>query len=258
MPVDFMQPSPSNLYLAAPDGAVTTYLFYHYNIFHRGSQTLFQKSAYFVENTHTFPGHTSILYTKGGILMVMSWIWTGIVLVSILCALASGRGAALAAATLQGAQAGVTLAVSMAGAICLWSGVGKLMEAAGMTGRLSKMLRPLLHRLFPSTKQDAALAQDLSANICANFLGLGNAATPMGIRAARRLKRDGTATDELCRLIVLNTASIQLIPANVAAVRSSLGCAAPFDILPAVWITSLLSAGLGVTAAWLLGRVWHK
>lgn len=190
--------------------------------------------------------------------MVMSWIWTGIVLVSILCALASGAGAALAAATLQGAQAGVTLAISMAGAICLWSGVGKLMEAAGMTGRLSKMLRPLLHRIFPSTKQDAALARDLSANICANFLGLGNAATPMGIRAARRLNRDGTATDELCRLIVLNTASIQLIPANVAAVRSSLGCASPFDILPAVWITSLLSAGLGVTAAWLLGRVWHK
>ena len=112
--------------------------------------------------------------------------------------------------------------------------------------------------MFPGTKADAALARDLSANICANFLGLGNAATPMGISAARRMNRDGTATDELCRLIVLNTASIQLIPANVAAVRSSLGCAAPFDILPAVWITSLCSAGLGVTAAWFLGKVWRE
>lgn len=193
--------------------------------------------------------------------MVMSWIWAGIVLASILCAFLSGSGSALASATLQGAQAGVSLAISMAGAICLWSGVGKLMEHTGITQMLSRLLRPLLHRLFPSTKQDAALAGDLSANICANFLGLGNAATPMGISAARRMKRPDcpdTATDELCRLIVLNTASIQLIPTNVAAVRSSLGCAAPFDILPAVWITSCCSAGLGVAAAWLLGKVCRR
>ena len=189
--------------------------------------------------------------------MVMSWIWSGIVLVSILCALVSGSGSLLAAATLQGAQAGVNLAVSMAGSLCLWTGVGALMEKIGITDMLSKLLKPLLHRVFPGTKQDTALARDLSANICANFLGLGNAATPMGIRAAKRMKQGDTATDELCRLIVLNTASIQLIPANVAAVRSSLGCAAPFDILPAVWITSVLSAGLGVTAAWLLGKVWR-
>ena len=190
--------------------------------------------------------------------MVMSWIWTGIVLTSILCALILGNGGALAAATVSGAQAGIQLALSMAGSLCLWTGAGRLMEHAGITKMLSRLLRPLLHRVFPSTREDAALAGSLSANICANFLGLGNAATPMGIQAARRMKRGGTATDELCRLIVLNTASIQLIPANVAAVRSALGCAAPFDILPAVWVTSLCSAGLGVTAAWLLGKVWRK
>lgn len=190
--------------------------------------------------------------------MVMSWIWAGIGAVSILCALLNHSGSALAAAALQGAQAGVQLGISMAGSLCLWSGVGKLMEVTGLTRSLARLLKPGLHRLFPSTRQDKALAQELSANICANFLGLGNAATPMGIRAAKRMKRGDTATDELCRLIVLNTASIQLIPANVAAVRASLGCGRPFDILPAVWITSILSAGLGVTAAWLLGRVWRK
>ena len=190
--------------------------------------------------------------------MVMSWIWTGIVGLSILCAVVSGTGETLASAALEGAQAGITLAVSMAGAICLWSGVGKLMDAAGLTDKLSRLLRPLLNRVFPSTKTDKALARDLSTNICANFLGLGNAATPMGIQAAKRLRKGDTATDELCRLIVLNTASIQLIPANVAAVRSSLGCSAPFDILPAVWITSALSAGLGVAAAWGLGKVWRE
>lgn len=195
------------------------------------------------------------MYTIGGMYMVMSWIFTGMVVLSILCALMSGGGAGLAAAALQGAQSGITLTISMAGAICLWSGVGRLMTAVGITDKLARLLRPVLRLLFPSTKEDNALAQDLSANICANFLGLGNAATPMGIRAARRLNRDGSATDELCRLIVLNTASIQFLPTNVAAVRSALGSAAPFDILPAVWVTSLLSAGLGVSAAWLLGKV---
>ena len=191
--------------------------------------------------------------------MVMSWIFTGIVGISLLFAAITGRGSQLASAIPQGAQAGVTLAISLAGSICLWSGIGKLMEAVGITGVLAKFLRPALHRLFPSTKRDPLLSMDLSANICANILGLGNAATPMGIKAAKRMALSaptGTASHEMCRLIVLNTASIQLIPANVAAVRVSLGCSTPFDILPAVWVTSLCSAGLGLIAAWLLGKLW--
>lgn len=193
--------------------------------------------------------------------MVMSWIFTGIVAISLAAALVLGRGSELAAAITQGAQSGITLTVSMAGSICLWTGVGRLMEKAGFTGFLSRLLKPLLHRLFPSTQEDRSLACSLSANICANLLGLGNAATPMGIQAAQRLaarRSDGTASDELCRLIVLNTASIQLIPSTVAAVRTSLGCATPFDILPAVWVTSICSAGLGLAAAWLFGRLWRK
>lgn len=192
--------------------------------------------------------------------MVMSWIFTGIVAIALVAAIALGRGSELAAAVPMGAQAGITLVVSMAGSICLWTGVGALMDKVGLTGCLSKLLKPLLKRLFPSTQKDIELSKHLSANICANFLGLGNAATPMGIQAARRMvnpDRPETATNELCRLIVLNTASIQLIPANVAAVRVSLGCSTPFDILPAVWLTSLCSAGLGVAAACLLGKVWR-
>lgn len=191
--------------------------------------------------------------------MVMSWIYTGILAVSLISALFLGTGSEIAAAVPSGAQAGVTLAVSIAGSICLWTGVGKLMEHIGLTERLSWLFRPLLYKLFPASKGDASLRSSLSANICANLLGLGNAATPMGILSAKRLvskTTPDTATDELCRLIVLNTASIQLIPANVAAVRVSLGCSSPFDILPAVWLTSLCSAGLGVTAAWFLGKVW--
>ena len=191
--------------------------------------------------------------------MVMSWIWCGLILISCLCSVWNGTLDHLAAAIPHGAQAGITLGISIAGSLCLWSGLGQVMEKTGVTRFLSRLISPLLHLVFPSSKEDPGLAGTLSGNICANFLGLGNAATPMGIRAAQQMARGQTfATDEMCRLVVLNTASIQLIPANVAAVRSSLGCATPFDILPAVWITSLCSAGLGVLAAVLLGKWWRR
>lgn len=193
--------------------------------------------------------------------MVMDWIFTVLVCISLVAAIATGRGGELAAAIPKGAQTGVTLAVSLAGSICLWTGVGKVMEKVGFTAILFRLLSPILRKVFPSTKSDPVLSGHLSANVCANFLGMGNAATPMGILAAQRLaskRKDGIACNELCRLIVLNTASIQLIPATVAAARVGLGCATPFDILPAVWITSVCSAGAGLLAAFLLGRLWKK
>ena len=190
--------------------------------------------------------------------MVMGWIFSGLIAVSILSAALTGQGAALAGAAMRGAQSGVTLTVAMAGAVCLWSGVGKLLERGGAMEMLARLLNPLLKRLFPDSRRDPTLRGYLCANLCANLLGLGNAATPMGIQAAKRLKSPGSdeAGDQLCRLVVLNTASIQLLPTNVAAVRSALGCGQPFDILPAVWVTSLLSAGLGVAAAILLEKLW--
>ena len=192
--------------------------------------------------------------------MLMSWIYFGILSASIVCAFVSKSGTALSASVITGAQAGIQLAISLAGSVCLWSGIGKLMEHIGLTGMLSKGFRPLLLRIFPSTQKDPDLAGNLSANICANLLGLGNAATPMGIKAAQRMAvgQNGIASHELCRLIVLNTASIQLIPANVAAIRANLGCDTPFDILPAVWLTSLCSAGLGLSAACLFGKLWKN
>lgn len=191
--------------------------------------------------------------------MVMSWIFTGMVAVSLIFSILLGNGNLLSAAVPEGAQAGVRLVIAMAGSVCLWSGVGKLMEKAGITAMLSRLLKPVLGRIFPSFQKDPAFAGCLSANVCANLLGLGNAATPMGIQAAGRLvdpRQPHTAGDELCRLVVLNTASIQLIPANVSAVRASLGCSSPFDILPCVWLTSVCSAGLGIAGAWCLGKLW--
>jgi spore maturation protein A len=191
--------------------------------------------------------------------MLMSWIWAGMVLLSVAAAVFLGNGSELSGAVLEGAQSAVTLVIGMAGAICLWSGVGRVMERCGITGLLSELLSPALKRLFPDTRKDKVLARQLSANICANILGLGNAATPMGVLAAQRMAasgKPGIASDQLCRLVVLNTASIQLIPTSVAAVRLAAGSAAPFDILPAVWLTSLCSAGVGLMVAWGMGKLW--
>lgn len=192
--------------------------------------------------------------------MSLGWIILGMMVSSLVCAGLDGNAAALSAAVLQGAQSGITLAISIGGSICLWTGVGRLLEKSGLTAGLAKLLRPLLGRIFPDMRKDAVLSGYLSGNFCANFFGLGNAATPLGLQAVKRMQlhtEPGFASDPMCRLIVLNTASIQLIPANVAALRASLGCASPFDILPAVWVTSLCSAAAGVGAAWALGRLWQ-
>ena len=197
---------------------------------------------------------------KEGKAMAMAVIWTGMVVVSILCGLALGNGPQVAAAALEGAGAAVELCLSMAGVLCLWMGVMEVMRRSGLSEGLSRLLRPLLRRLYPEFAWDRAVMDHISANVSANLLGLGNAATPLSMEAARLMSRrsPGVASDGLCMLVVCNTASIQLIPTTVAGVRAAAGCATPFDILPAVWLASALSVSVGITAAWLLGKVWRR
>ena len=191
--------------------------------------------------------------------MTMAWIWTGMAVLSILCGLATGRGDLVAAAAVEGAQAAVELCVSIAGMLCLWTGVMEIMRRSGLAEGLSRLLRPVLSALFPQVSGDRGVMDSISANVSANLLGLGNAATPLGIEAVRRMKRKspGTASDAMCMLVVCNTASIQLIPTTVASVRAAAGSSAPFDILPAVWLASALSVGVGITACKLFARIWR-
>ena len=184
--------------------------------------------------------------------MAMSWIWAGMVILSLFCGLCTGNLDAVASAALNGAQSAVELSFSMAGILCLWSGVMEILHAQ----KLAALFRPLLRRLLPQASRDAETLAAVSANVSANLLGLGNAATPLGIQAACRMARGcgGTASDELCLLVVLNTASIQLLPTTVASVRAVCGSAAPFDILPAVWVSSLASVTVGLLTARLLSR----
>lgn len=192
--------------------------------------------------------------------MVMSIVWAVMLALSVLCALLCGKSGVLTPAALEGASSAITLCLSLAGALCLWSGFAKVMERAGLMQKLGKLLRPVFRHLFPEASRDIQALGYLTANVSANLLGLGNAATPMGVAAVRRmqvLSGGQAATDEMCLLIVMNTASIQLLPTTVASVRASLGCTAPFDILPAVWLTSVCSVSVGLLAAKLLRRFFR-
>lgn len=188
--------------------------------------------------------------------MAMTVVWCGMVLLSLLFGAAGGRLDAVSAAALTGAQNAVSFCLSMAGMLCLWSGVMEVMRQCGLTDKMARAFRPLLRCLLPNASRDAETLAAISANVSANLLGLGNAATPPGIQAACRMARGcgDTASDELCLLVVLNTASIQLIPATVAAVRAAAGAKAPFDILPAVWLSSVLSVSAGLITAKLLAK----
>ena len=188
--------------------------------------------------------------------MAMARIWTGMVALALLFGLYNGTVTQVANAAMEGAGAAVTLSITLAGVICLWSGIMEVIRQGGLSALLARLFRPVLARLFPENKDNEAAMEALSANVSANFLGLGNAATPLGIRAAAAMQRGKTATNDLCTLVVLNTASIQLIPATVAGVRAAAGSLSPFDILPAVWITSICSVAAGIAAARLLSKIW--
>lgn len=191
--------------------------------------------------------------------MAMAWIWTGMAVVSVVCGAVYGRMEAVSAAALEGAEQAVRLCLSMAGMLCLWTGLMEVMDRCGLSRRLGRLFRPVLRRLLPQASRDPETLAAVTANVSANLLGLGNAATPLGIEAVRRMERKspGTASDAMCMLVVCNTASIQLIPTTVASVRAAAGSSAPFDILPAVWLASALSVGVGIAACKLFARVWR-
>lgn len=178
-------------------------------------------------------------------------------MVGIAAALLAGRAQEAGTAMLGGAEEALRFCLALAGGLCLWSAILELLERCGAARALAVLLRPVLARLFPRAFREAAAREALTENVAANLLGLGNAATPAGVRAAKAIAALGEgARDELCLLIVLNTASLQLLPTTVASLRASAGAGAAFDILPAVWFSTLCSLTAGLAAAALLRRIW--
>lgn len=189
-------------------------------------------------------------------LLMLSKIWVLFFVISLLFGLTTGRIEYVSAAATNGAAEAITLVIQITGLMCLWSGIMELISACGLAGKIERLLQPVLRPLFGRAARDKQAMELVGANITANLLGLSNAATPIGLRAVSRLYdqagRRGTP-DTVLTLITLNTASIQLIPSTVAAVRAGYGASSPFDIMPAVWGASILS----VIAVLVAGRLFR-
>ena len=175
----------------------------------------------------------------------MSYIWLFFLGASLVCGVLTDQVSGLSGAAMQGAQQGAELCLSLCGALCLWSGAARVMEKSGLMQKLSCVLSPFLSRIFPETCRDAEARGYLCANFTANLLGLGSRMQTLSPTPER-------AGNEMCRLIVMNTASVQLLPTTVAALRAGLGADSPFEILPAVWVSSVCSVAVGLLAAALL------
>lgn len=190
---------------------------------------------------------------------MMSFVFLGMIFLSVAFGFLTGRMGEVSNAALDGGAQAVTLCLKLMGAMCLWSGAMKVAERSGLTKRLAALLSPLLKLLFRGVRPGSKAAQAISMNMIANFLGLGNAATPLGIAAMKELAKEspetGTASNDMVAFVVLNTASIQLIPTTIATLRLAHGSASPMEIMPAVWLCSLLSVTVGVVTAKVLAGI---
>lgn len=190
---------------------------------------------------------------------MMSFVFLGMIFLSVAFGFLTGRMGEVSNAALDGGMQAVMLCLKLMGAMCLWSGAMKVAERSGLTKRLAALLSPLLRLLFRGVRPGSKAAQAISMNMIANFLGLGNAATPLGIAAMKELAKDspetGTASNDMVAFVVLNTASIQLIPTTIATLRLTHGSASPMEIMPAVWLCSLLSVTVGVVTAKVLASI---
>jgi len=179
-----------------------------------------------------------------------------LVIISIFCGIFTGNGEALCAAALDGASRAVELTLSLLGMMCLWNGIMEVLKDCGAIGVLSKVLSPLTRLMFPKAAASGRGIGEITSAMCANMLGIGNAATPLAVSAMKALAADNpasdTATDDMVTFTVLGTCSIDLLPTTIIAMRHSAGSAAPYSVIPAVFVTSAVCAIFGVTLSRLL------
>ncbi len=187
---------------------------------------------------------------------MMSYIISGMILLAILTGGIGGNMAAVSTAAMNGCGQAVQLVISLTGTICLWSGVMRVADRSGLTDAMSRMFRPITRFLFRELSEESPAMKAISMNMAANLLGLGNAATPLGLAAMKELEKENrrapAASQAMVTFVVLNTASLQLLPTTNAYLRLAAGSKEPMEILPAVWLASVLSVAAGLTAERLL------
>lgn len=189
---------------------------------------------------------------------MMKWLLTGMVVLSVVFGVITGRIGAVSNSAIQECTNAITLFLSILGAMCFWSGLMRIAEKSGLTDALCKLFRPVAKLLFRGLNPEGKAFQAISMNITANLLGLGNAVTPLGMEAMRQLEHEGGSSDKasnhMVMFVVLNTASLQLLPTTIAAMRLQHGAASPFDVMPAIWVASLVSVASGVMMVLLFSK----
>lgn len=189
---------------------------------------------------------------------MIGYIWAFMVISSIIASVFTGTVPQTVNAAFDGANQSVETIVGFLGVMCMWTGLMKIAERSGLISVFSRFISPFTSLIFPRIKKDSPAQKAISMNIVANILGLGNAATPLGINAMERLNETNpdkkTATNEMCMLVVLNTASIQLIPSTLIALRTSFGSQNPSEIIVPVWISSVITAVIAISVTTFFGR----
>lgn len=191
---------------------------------------------------------------------MMNYLLPVMVVFSLFCAIATGKISELSGSIVTGGTDAISLVIKLAGVICLWNGLTAIAQKSGLTALICKLFTPLLSLIFPKLK-DKQAKEAIAMNIAANFLGLGNAATPLGLEAMKRLQNVNPtpekATNEMVRFVVINSAAIHLVPTTIALLRSEYGSSAPMEILLPALTTSIIALTIGLSATNIFKRVFR-
>ncbi len=188
----------------------------------------------------------------------MNYVWGFLMVIAVICGMVTGRTAQVSEAVLNGGTKGVELCITLLSMMILWGGLTAIMQQSGLSSLLGMFLSPLIKRLFPDLKNEPKARNAIAMNVAANMLGLGNAATPLGIKAMKELSRVNTqgkvASNSMVTFVVLNSVSVQLIPTGLMILRKQFGAQNPGDVMSAVWFASVGSAVLGISLALIFNR----
>lgn len=193
---------------------------------------------------------------------MLNYIWCGIILLSIIFSIINGTTSELSNAVLNSASDSAELIVTMCGTVCLWNGIMAIADKSGASEKLAKVLSPILSKLFPDIPHESGAFKAICSNITANLLGLGNAATPLGLKAMREMSelngRSNSASRSMIMFVILNTTSIQLMPTMILSLLNSDGCKNPESIIPCVWISSIFGLIIGIMSVYIFSTGKQK
>ena len=193
---------------------------------------------------------------------MLNILWPIFIIISFAYAIFSGNVDKLNESIFSSTSESVNLCISLLGTICLWNGIMQIANKTSIIDRLTNLLKPAMNFLFPELKQEKEIQKEISLNVIANILGLGNAATPLGLKAMKSMQKKNpkkdTLTNSMITFIVLNTASLQIIPTTVIAIRSSMNSKNPTSIVFPVWIATICAAIAGITATKLFIKLTDR